>query len=82
LLEGPFNDIHNWAYHKVPEVLGTGMGLEIRTVEELDAGLQKALANTSSFSLLNVHLDSYDRSPALARLTSRLSKLVDSRSKS
>src|SRR5262249_46862093 len=79
LLEGPFNDIQNWAYHKVPEVLGTGMGLEIRTAAELERGLRAALANLTSFSLLNVHLDPYDRSPALERLANRLSKIVTSR---
>ena len=78
LLEGSFNDIRDWAYHKVPEVLGGGIGLEVRTVGELDAGLRAALDNVSSFSLLNVHLDPYDRSPALERLASRLSKIVTS----
>jgi indolepyruvate decarboxylase len=80
LLEGPFNDIHEWAFHRIPDVLGAGLGMEIRTVEELSCALERALANTSSFSLLNVHLDPYDRSPALDRLTSRLSKIVDTRS--
>jgi indolepyruvate decarboxylase len=79
LLEGPFNDIHGWAYHKIPEVLGAGLGLEIRTVGELDQALEVAQANTSSFSLLNVHLDPYDRSPALERLAAKLSKIVASR---
>jgi indolepyruvate decarboxylase len=79
LLEGPFNDIHDWAYHKIPDVLGAGVGIEIRTVGELDNALEKALANTSSFSLLNVHLDPYDRSPALERLAAKLSKIVVSR---
>jgi indolepyruvate decarboxylase len=79
LLDGSFNDIHDWAYHRVPEVLGSGLGLEVRTGEELEKGLKAALANTSSFSLLNVHLDPYDRSPALERLANRLSKIVDSR---
>jgi indolepyruvate decarboxylase len=79
LLEGPFNEIHNWAYHRIPEVLGTGLGLEIRTIKELDSALLKAFENTASFSLLNVHLDPYDRSPALERLANRLSKLVDRR---
>ncbi len=68
LLEGSFNDIHDWAFHKVPEVLGTGKGWEVRTEGELDAALEDAVANTASFSLLNVHLDPYDRSPALERL--------------
>ena len=80
LLEGSFNDVHNWAYHRVPEVLGAGLGLEIRTAGELEAGLRTAISNTESFSLLNVHLDPYDRSPALERLANRLSKIVDSRS--
>src|SRR5258705_4368664 len=64
LLEGPFNDIQEWAFHKIPEVFGTGLGLEVRTEGELDAALKQAMAHTSSFSLLNVHLDKYDRSPA------------------
>jgi len=79
LLDGPFNDIHEWAFHKVPEVLGTGLGIEIRSNQGLDTALGRALANTESFSLLNVHLDPYDRSPALDRLTARLSKVIDSR---
>lgn len=79
LLDGPFNDVHNWAYHRVPEVLGAGLGIEVRSIGELEAALEKAIANKEGFSLLNVHLDPYDRSPALERLAVRLSKLVDSR---
>ncbi len=73
LLDGPFNDVHEWKFHKIPEVLGTGLGLEVRTEGELDTALEAAVANTSSFSLINVHLDKMDRSPALERLASRLS---------
>ena len=76
LLDGPFNDIQDWAYHKIPEVVGAGLGLEVRTVGELDGALEAALENVESFSLLNVHLDPYDRSPALERLAQRLSKIV------
>ncbi len=76
LLEGTFNDIYNWAYHRIPEVLGTGLGLEVRTEGDLEAALAAALANTASFSLLNVHLDPLDKSPALDRLTSRLAARV------
>ncbi|HWE37529.1 MAG TPA: thiamine pyrophosphate-binding protein [Isosphaeraceae bacterium] len=76
LLEGSFNDIHEWAYHKVPEVLGAGLGLEVRTEGDLESALAAALANTAGFSLLNVHLDKLDKSPALERLTERLSRRV------
>ena len=40
-----------------PRSSAAGMGLEVRTVGELDAALEAALANTAGFSLLNVHLD-------------------------
>src|SRR5690606_11036182 len=76
LLDGPFNDVHEWAFHKIPEVLGTGLGLEVRNEGELDAAIQAAQAHTESFSLQNVHLDPYDRSPALDRLASQLSGRV------
>jgi indolepyruvate decarboxylase len=76
LLEGKFNDIHNWAYHRVPEVLGTGLGLEVHTEADLDRALDQALANTSSFSLLNVHLDPLDKSPALERLARKLADRI------
>jgi indolepyruvate decarboxylase len=75
-LEGPFNDILNWQYHKIPEVLGVGLGLEARTEDEFETALRTALANRESFSLLNIHLDPMDRSPALERLAERLAKRV------
>jgi indolepyruvate decarboxylase len=76
LLEGPFNDIHDWAYHKIPEVLGTGRGIEVRTEGELDAALAAALSHSGSFCLLNVHFDPLDKSPALERLASRLAQRI------
>jgi len=76
LLDGTFNDLQDWAYHKVPAVVGDGLGMEVRTVGELESALRAAVDNLASFSLLNVHLDRYDRSPALERMAQRLSKLV------
>ena len=66
----------DWAYHRIPEVVGGGVGFEVRTVAELDAALAAALRQADGYSLLNVHLDRYDRSPALERLSQRLSKIV------
>ncbi len=76
LLDGPFNDVQEWQFHKIPDVFGRGLGLEVRTEGELDSALQCALANTETFSLLNVHLDPFDRSPALERLAHKLASLV------
>ncbi len=70
--EGPFNDIHNWQYHKMPELLGAGWGFEVRSEGDLEKAFKAAFANQDSFSLLNVHLDKLDVSPALKRLAERL----------
>lgn len=70
--EGPFNDIHNWNYHRMPELLGSGWGFEVFTEGDLEKAFKAAFANQDSFSLINVHLDKYDVSPALKRLAERL----------
>ncbi len=70
--EGPFNDILNWNYHRMPELLGAGWGFEVVTEGDLEKAFKAAFANQDSFSLLNVHLDKLDVSPALKRLAERL----------
>jgi indolepyruvate decarboxylase len=72
--EGPYNDILNWNYHRVPEFLGAGRGFLVETEEQLEQALLSAERDTEGFCLLNVHLDPTDRSPALERLAERLSK--------
>ena len=76
LQEGPFNDIPVWNYHKIPELLGDGWGFEVHTERGLEKALKAAMANKDSFSLLNIHLDPLDISPALRRLAQRLSKRI------
>jgi indolepyruvate decarboxylase len=72
--EGPYNDIHEWAYHLVPQILQKGWGCEVRTEGELEEALSTARSNVNSFSLINIHLDKLDHSKALKRLGSRLGK--------
>ncbi|MEY3459054.1 MAG: hypothetical protein RL215_2211 [Planctomycetota bacterium] len=74
--EGPFNDIHNWQYHRMPELLGAGWGFEVHTEGDLEKAFRAALANVDCFSILNVHLDKLDVSPALKRLAAKLADRV------
>jgi indolepyruvate decarboxylase len=74
--DGPFNDITDWAFSKVPELLGGGWGFVVRTPADLDKALQASLANTDTFSIIEVDLAKHDTSPALERLGQRLSKRV------
>lgn len=74
LQDGPFNDILNWNYHRMPDLLGGGWGFEVFTEGDLDQALNAAIANKDAFSILNVHLEPNDISHALTRLAERLSK--------
>lgn len=76
LQEGPFNDILNWNYHRMPDLFGSGWGFEVRTVGELHQSMQAALANQDAFTILNVHLKPDDVSPALSRLAEKMSKTL------
>ncbi|MCA9260656.1 MAG: alpha-keto acid decarboxylase family protein, partial [Planctomycetales bacterium] len=74
--EYKFNEIHAWNYHRLPEVLGGGTGYEVRSEADFDAALQAAWSDLSGPSLLHVHLDPEDCSPALERLAAMMSKTV------
>lgn len=72
ILDGPFNDIHEWDYSQVPALLGKGRGFVASTAGELREALATGFAHTDTFSIIDAHLDPYDRSPAMERLAKRL----------
>lgn len=74
LHDGPFNDILNWNYHRLPDLLGAGWGFEVKTFGELQQSMKAALAHHDAFSILNVHLEPNNVSPALERLAENMSK--------
>jgi len=76
LKDGNYNNIQNWNYHLFPQIVGAGLGIEVKTEGEFEEALQKAENNTESFSIINIHLDKYDKSDTLFRLTSMLGKNV------
>ncbi|MGW8321067.1 MAG: alpha-keto acid decarboxylase family protein, partial [Thermodesulfobacteriota bacterium] len=73
ILDGPFNDVHEWDYSQVPALLGEGRGFVAKTAGELREALATSFALTDTFSIIDVHLDPHDRSPAMERLAKRLS---------
>ena len=76
ILDGPFNDLVPWQYSRLPDLLGSGVGWVVETEEQLDQALSNARAHVESYCLIEVRLDSLDRSPALQRLAERLAKRV------
>jgi indolepyruvate decarboxylase len=59
---------------RIPEILGTGMGFDINTEDQLEEVLQNIHKYSESFCILDVHIDPKDSSPALQRITSASGK--------
>jgi TPP-dependent 2-oxoacid decarboxylase len=74
ILEGPFNDVHEWRYELICDMIGGGVGTRIATQGEFERGLTAALADSSHLHVLNVLLDPADRSAGMVRLAHRLAK--------
>jgi indolepyruvate decarboxylase len=74
ILEGPFNDVHEWRYERICDMIGGGVGTRIATQGEFERGLTAALADSTHLHVLNVLLDPADRSAGMVRLAHRLAK--------
>ena len=74
ILEGPFNDVHEWQYERICDLIGGGVGSRINTQGEFEKGLAAALGDYHHIHVLNVLLDPADRSPGMMRLARRLGK--------
>lgn len=74
--DGPFNDVLNWNYHRLPELLGAGEAFLVETEDELDRALNKATHIVDRYCLIDVRLDPLDHSAALGRLAERLAKRI------
>lgn len=73
VLDGHFNNIRDWEYHKVVEMLKGGQGIKVETEQELEDAVTAALKSTT-LSVVNVSVDCDDLSPGLRRMVQSLSK--------
>lgn len=75
LLDGKFNDLRRWQYHKITEMIGGGKGSMVTTEEELEASVKEAI-DSNDLHVINVILGRNDASQGLRRMAERLSKKV------
>ncbi len=75
LLDGTFNDINNWNYHKIVEMIGGGVGFSVNTETDLESAVESSL-KSKELCIVNVNVETRDISLALARLTDGLSKRI------
>ncbi|MEQ1794722.1 MAG: thiamine pyrophosphate-binding protein [Nitrospira sp.] len=74
ILEGPFNDIHEWQYERICDLVGGGVGSRVTTQQDFERRVAAALADSTQVHVLNVLLNPSDRSPGMVRLARRLGK--------
>ncbi|QSR87861.1 alpha-keto acid decarboxylase family protein [Methylacidiphilum caldifontis] len=71
-LDGSFNDLWNWNYSKITELLGCGKSCSVKTNKELKVAIEKAILNRDSFWLIEVTIPPTDHSQALQRMAERI----------
>ncbi|MDZ4815917.1 MAG: thiamine pyrophosphate-binding protein [Verrucomicrobiota bacterium] len=71
--DGPYNDLREWHYSKIPDVIGSGKGFIAKTHSEFESALSAAL-KLKEWSIIDAQISPLDRSPALERLASRLAE--------
>jgi indolepyruvate decarboxylase len=59
ICDRPYNDIQPWHYHKLVDVFGGGLGLDVHTEGELEDALEKAAA-TDSLVFIEIHTGRLD----------------------
>lgn len=70
--DGPFNDIADWKYHKLPEAFG-GKGIDVHTEEDLEEALTLADHYQGPGALvIEVHIDPWDASEAFTLMSEKL----------
>jgi TPP-dependent 2-oxoacid decarboxylase len=75
MIDGPFNDVAPWQYHRIPEITGNGKGYLVKTEDELERALAGAKASGEPI-LIEAVLDPLEISPQLRRMCERLAKRV------
>lgn len=69
--DGPYNDIQNWQYSKLPGIFDTGsftIGLKVTTEEELEQAMKTAVRETEKLVFIEAWLPNRDSSIELDRL--------------
>ena len=76
ILDGPFNDIGCWHFHRLGELFEPLLGLRADDEESFEAALHKAQAYRQGPTVIDVTLRPNDASPAMRRLATHLSKRI------
>jgi indolepyruvate decarboxylase len=74
IVDRPYNDIQPWRYHKLLEVFGGGLGLDVHTEGELEDALVKA-ASADCLVFIEVHTGRLDCPESLRSAGKAMAKM-------
>ncbi len=77
IIDGPFNNLQRWQYHKMTDMVGGGMGLKAETPQQMLNALQQAIANKDQATLIEAMIPRDDCSTTLRRLGESLASQRD-----
>ena len=73
IVDRPYNDLQPWQYHKLVEVFGGGLGIDVHTEGELEAALDRA-ATADSLVFIEIHTGRMDCPESLRRAGGAMAK--------
>ena len=76
MLDGVFNDLHNWHYSKITEMMGYGIGQKVSTEEETLQALDNAFSDSDHAYIIEAQLESDDLSASLKKLTKLMKEKI------
>jgi indolepyruvate decarboxylase len=74
IMEGEFNDIHNWRYDKITDLMDGGVGMYISDSSQFRNALETALDDESQSYVLNIEIAPDDQSIAMKNIIETLCK--------
>lgn len=78
ILDGPFNNIHQWKYTRITDILNYGKSVTVETKGELEKAFKDAVADTDNMYVIEVMIPKGDCSRSLKRVGEGLSEQRDS----
>lgn len=67
MVDGAFNDLNMWKYHRLPEIYGGGWGCQVSTEGELEKALAKIKSRPDELAFIEVILDRWDCSDGIRK---------------
>lgn len=77
IIDGPFNNIHQWKYSKIVDVFGYGKSVVVKTKGELEKAMNTAVADTKNMYVIEVMIPKGDCSRSLKRVGEGLAEQRD-----